>query len=167
MKRRNLIAAIAAALIIGGAAAVEAQVRMPMGGPGIVMSGSQNYSSLPKSARSFIEKHFKGISVIKCEQYFAKNKYEVELSNGVDIDFDKTGKVIEIDAPDNTVLPKAVVKEVLSAKAYMRLEKEGLAGNVESIEFDRRKKNIEVELSIPDPDTYLFDIDGTFIALTD
>lgn len=167
MKTRNIIAAVAAALIIGGAAAVEAQVRMPMGGPGIVMSGSQNYSSLPKSARSFIEKHFKGITVTKCEQYFAKNKYEVELANGVDIDFDNAGKVIEIDAPDNNVLPKTVVKDVLSGKAYKRLEKDGLAGNVESIELDSRKKNIEVEISIPDPDTYVFGIDGTFIALTD
>ncbi len=135
--------------------------------PGIVMSGSSNYSSLPKDARYFIDKHFKGVGVSKCEQYFAKGIYEVELANGVDIEFNTKGKVMEIDAPDNALLPVALVKDLLPGKAFKRLQDAGLTARVESIEFDKRGKAVEVELSIPDPDTYVFDINGEFIAVQD
>lgn len=170
MKLKTIIgSALAALMILGASAVAVAQSKAPRinGGPGIVMAGSQDYSKLPKNARSFIEKHFKGLKVNKCEQYFAKNKYEVELSNGIDLDFDNKGKLIEIDAPDGSLLPAAVVKEVLHHGAYKRLEKDGLASRIESIEFDKRGRVVEVEAAIPGPDVYVFDINGNFIAIED
>lgn len=135
--------------------------------PGIVMAGSQNYSSLPKDARHFIDKHFKGVGVSSCERYYAKGRYEVELNNGIDIEFDIKGKVKEIDAPDGAMLPVALVKDVLPGKAFKRLQDAGVVSRVESIEFDKKGKAVEVELSIPEPDTYIFDINGEFIAIQD
>ena len=74
--------------------------------------------------------------------------------------------MIEVDAPDNTVLPIAVVKDVMPRKAYGRLEKDGFAGMVETIELNRGKV-YEVDLNIDGPDTYVFDVDGVFLAIED
>lgn len=165
MKQRIILFA---AVALMAAAGMSAQTpRRYYGGPGIVMAGSQNYDALPEAAKTFIKKHFGDAKVTKCEQYFAKHKYEVELSGGVDIDFDDNGKVIEIDAPGNQYLPAAVVRDILHDKAYRRLEKDGLSASVEAIEFDKRGRAVEVDVAIPDPDTYVFDIDGNFIAISD
>lgn len=134
--------------------------------PGIAVAGSEDYNQLPDKAKHFITKHFKNVGVKKCEKYFAKGEYEVELTNGVDIEFNLDGMVTEIDAPGKTFLPETVVKEILPHKAFTRLENEGLAGKVESIEF-KKGRAYEVEIDIPDPDTYIFDINGEFIALED
>lgn len=167
MKFRNLISGMASLAILFGAADAVAQVPMNYGGnPGIVMAGSADYSQLPKKAQAFIEKHFKNVGVRTCEKYYAKGKYEVELQNGVDLEFNTKGELIEVDAPDNSLLPIAVVKDVMPRKAYDRLEKDGYIGNVESIELNRGKV-YEVELNIPGPDTYVFDINGLFLAIED
>lgn len=134
--------------------------------PGLVMAGSQNYSQLPDNAKKFIEKHFKSVGVQKCEKFFAKGEYEVELNNGIDLEFNLKGEITEIDAPDNTFLPIAVVKDILPHKSLARLEKDGLTSKVESIEF-KKGKVYEVEIGIQDPDTFIFDINGEFIAIED
>lgn len=171
MKAMNFMAAGALALGLAFASvnadAQTSSVRNMQGGPGIVVAASQNYNKLPKQAQSFLNRHFKGANVVKCEQYFTKNRYEVELSNGVDVEFDNNGKIVEIDAPDNQCLPAAAVKEVLHKRAYDRLVKDGLANKVESVEFNKRGKACEIEFSIPEPDLYIFDIDGNFIAIAD
>lgn len=167
MKFRNLISGMASLAILFGAADAVAQVPMNYGGnPGIVMAGSADYSQLPKKAQAFIEKHFKNVGVRTCEKYYAKGKFEVELQNGIDLEFNTKGELVEIDAPDNSLLPVTVVKDVMPRKAYERLEKDGYSGNVESIELNRGKV-YEVDLNIPGPDTYVFDIDGVFLAIED
>lgn len=167
MKTKTLLATLVATLIFS-AGTISAQTpQQYTGGPGIVISGSENYNSLPKDAQNFVKKHFKNLSVVKCEKYFAKGKYEIELSDGIDIEFDSKGKVMEIDAPDGKCLPAVVVKDLIHGKAYKRLEKDGFATMVESIDFDRRGKAVEVEINMPEPDVYVFNIDGNFIALGD
>lgn len=167
MKLTHLISGLASLVILLGAADATAQAPVNMGvTPGIAMSGSANYSQLPKKAQAFIEKHFKGVGVRTCEKYFAKGKYEVELVNGIDLEFNTKGELTEIDAPDNTLLPVAVVKDIMPRKAFERLEKDGLTGAVESIKLNRGKV-YEVELNITDPDTYVFDLDGVFLAIED
>lgn len=167
MKSKSLLSGIASLAILFGAADAVAQVPFNTGGnPGIAIAGSQTYDQLPENAQSFIKKHFRDAGVRTCEKFFAKGKYEVELTNGVDLEFNTKGELIEVDAPDNTVLPVSVVKEVMPRKAFDRLEKDGFTGNVESIEFNRGKV-YEVDLNIPGPDTYVFDIDGVFLAIED
>ncbi len=165
MKAKNFIAGFAILAILFTVTTLAAQ--SPAGGePGIVLSASSNYAQLPSKAKSFIEKHFKNIGVRVCERYFAKGKFEVELNNGVDVEFDSKGVVTEIEASGKSTLPVSVVKDVMHPKAFSRLESNGLADKVESIEFTRNKV-CSVELQIPDPDTYLFDINGVFIAIED
>lgn len=167
MKTKLFIASAAVAALVATGFSTRAQApRLNGSNPGIVMAGSQNYESIPSKAKHFVEKHFKGVGITKCEQYFAKGKYEVELSNGVDIEFNTKGEVTEVDAPDNAFLPTSVVRDLLHRSAYSHLEKDGLEAKVESIEF-KKGKAVEVEVSIPDPDTFIFDIDGNFIAIQD
>lgn len=136
------------------------------GSPGIAMAGSADVSQLPDKAKTFIKKHFKDVGVRTCEKYFAKGKYEVELANGVDLEFNTGGEILEIDAPDNIILANSVIKDILPHKAYTRLEKDGMLNSVESIEF-KKGKVYEVELRISDPDTYVFSPEGSFIAIED
>lgn len=167
MKLSKLLSIAAVGAIFAITPYINAQVPAINGGPGIVVAGSQNISKLPKDAQHFLNKHFKNVGIAKCEQYFAKGKYEVELTNGVDLEFDSNGKLREIDAPDYTVLATSVVKDVLPAKSYKHLEQAGMINSIETIEFDKRGRIIEVELNISDPDTYVFDVNGNFIAISD
>ncbi|MCM1369942.1 MAG: PepSY-like domain-containing protein [Candidatus Amulumruptor caecigallinarius] len=144
----------------------SAAQRVLGGGPGIAVAGSATEKQLPDAARNFLKKHFKNVGIRTCENFYAKGKYEVELTNGVDLEFNTKGEVVEIDAPGNTTLSTGVVKDLLPRKAYERLTKDGVVTNVESIEF-RKGKAYEVELNIQGPDTYIFDIMGTFLALED
>lgn len=165
MKVKNIISGIAIVAILFTVTTLAAQ--SPTGGePGIVMSASNTFSQIPSKAKSFINKHFKGVGVRTCERFFAKGKYEVELSNGIDLEFDNDGNITEIDAAGHTTLPVSVVKDILHHKAFSRLQNNNLADKVESIEFNRNKV-CSVELQIPDPDTYLFDVNGVFIAIED
>ena len=134
--------------------------------PGIVVAGSYDKAKLPEEAHGFIAKYFPGTSVVKCEQYYAKGKIAVELNTGVDIDFDMKGNPVEVEAPDNATLPREVVKKMLHDTAFARLIADGYADSVESIEI-KRGRVVEVSVDKRDPDTYIFDVNGLFIALED
>lgn len=165
MKIKGILSVFAAMAILVGVNAADVNAQY-YGGPGIAMSGSATQAQLPAKAKNFINKHYKGVEIKKCEQYYAKGKYEVELVTGVDLEFNSKGDIVEIDAPGNSVLPKYVLKDLLPRKAYSRLEKDGYINYVDSIEF-KKGKAIEVGLEIPGPDTYVFDIDGVFLAIQD
>lgn len=164
--KRHIIAAACAAVMFVGSAALSAQQPLE-GGPGIAVAGSQNFATLPVQIRHFVKKHFKGLSITKCESYFAKGTYELEFSNGIDIDFDRKGKPIEIDAPDGMALNASLVREVIPKAAFKHLEEKGLANNVTSIEFNRDGRAVEVELAIPEPNTYVYDLKGVLVETDD
>lgn len=143
-----------------------AQVPRINGGPGILLAGSCDRTALPENARKFLDSHFKNDPVSSCMHDYASALYEVKLSDGVEIEFGNDGKVVEIEAPDNKCLSQEVVKEVVNDRTYRRLEKDGVAGNVESIDFAKGRV-VEVELAISGPDTYVFDLDGNLIVIED
>ncbi len=73
------------------------------------------------------------MQVVKCETFFSRGENDVELSNGIDIEFNKEGRVIEIEAPDNTYLSKAVVRE---SPACRRLPSSGKGWSCRSCRVD-------------------------------
>lgn len=158
---KHLLLSLAVAGVLGLAGIGMEAVAAPQFNndmPGMAMSGSQNYGKIPKKARKFVDKHFKGFSVVKCENYFSTGKYEVyevELSDGTDIDFDGKGNVLEIEAGDNSYLATTIVKDLLHRKAYFLLDRRGVIGKVESIEL-RNNKAVEVVVRNPDPYTFIF-----------
>lgn len=59
-----------------------------------------NYNGVPsgmmlKAINTYIKNNFKGSKVIKLE--VDRNSYEVELSNGVELKFDRAGKFLRMD----------------------------------------------------------------------
>lgn len=98
---------------------------------------------LPQTAREFIHKHFPstGVSHIKIEKEFWEgNQYDVILTNGFDLDFDKNGQWKEIDG-HKTALPVSVLLAKIAD--YLSKNFSGIA--VWSI--DKDKNGYEVKLA--------------------
>ncbi|MFJ1390203.1 PepSY-like domain-containing protein [Capnocytophaga canimorsus] len=60
-------------------------------------------NTLPQSVKEFTNQYFKNIQIVKSE--IKTNTIEVDLANGVEIDFDKQGNWIDVDARDGQALP--------------------------------------------------------------
>lgn len=125
---------------------------------GFVAFADRNISSneLPKEAKLFINKHYNGASIYECE--IDNKEYNVELSNGVDLEFNSKGKLIKIDA-DHGVIAQSVLKSILPAKAMQYLTKEGLADRVDEVQF--RRKTIVVDINNSRDHEIRFNLDGT------
>ena len=86
-------------------------------------------SSLPQKSRAFINSTFPGVQIWKVER--DGGKFEVKLSNGVDIDFYMNGDWKDIDGEWVTipfsVLPASVantVKQTYPQASIIKVEKE-------------------------------------------
>lgn len=86
-------------------------------------------SSLPQKSRAFINSTFPGVQIWKVER--DGGKFEVKLSNGVDIDFYMNGDWKDIDGEWVTIpfsfLPAAVantVKQTYPQASIIKVEKE-------------------------------------------
>ena len=101
--------------------------------------------NLPTSAKDFIEKHFSA-NIIEVEensnwQIWENEKYEVKLANGIELDFDENGNIIEIESQNNAVIPMAALPaNILS---YL---KENYP-DTQVIGWEKQKKEQEVELA--------------------
>lgn len=161
--RKGLI--LSAALIMCAVVA-QAQDNVPQRdyytGVGPVVNGSVDISKLPGDARDFIKKHIAG-TVIKCDREYLSGEYDVTMSTGVEIEFDKHGKVIEIDAADNSVLGKDVIKAVANRELYQELADRDMLDNIESIKHT--KKGYSVDFRNGTYDEGLFSEKGELIVL--
>lgn len=50
---------------------------------------------LPVAITNYIAKNYKGAKIIKVDK--ESNKYEIELSNGLDLEFDRAGNFLRVD----------------------------------------------------------------------
>lgn len=78
-------------------------------GPGPVMAASALPSQLPQKAKDFLAEYFPGYKIEDVENDFADQKYEVDLADGVDVEFDYQGNWVKIDAPDGAMLPSSTL----------------------------------------------------------
>lgn len=155
MSAKHLIIALAAAAMIAPAVA-----QIPSYGnmPGIAVAGSTSEANLPVAAKDFINKHYKNVQLTKVEREFLDNSYEVELANGVEIDFNAAGQLTSIDTSDNAApLAENVVKDILPHKAYKQLKKLHQEKNVDEIEFNDGHL-YEVSTRTVHEDKYSYDI---------
>ena len=60
-------------------------------------------SQLPKAAKLYIQKNYKGKSIVYAEvdYEYGHKKYEVKLSNGVELKFDSRGNCYKVDYDDD------------------------------------------------------------------
>lgn len=130
---------------------------------GQVVAGSVDTTALPETAKKFIGKHFGGIAIVECEKGFLSGKFDVELADDTDLEFDSKGQLLEIDAGNGAMLSAAVLKDILPAKAYVELEKRGELNLVESVK--RVSRGFKVELEKAGPDEITFSTDGTLVSI--
>lgn len=158
MKIRKLICAAIASVC---ALSMSAQL------PGPAIAGSVSLKDIPAKAQKQIADLCKDVKVKSVIKDFADQEYEIRLANGVKLEYDNQGTLLEIDAPSGRALNSALVKKLLPSKSYDRLRADNLTGNVESIEF-KNGRAIEVEiLRTPQIDAYIFDINGELIIIED
>lgn len=128
---------------------------------GFVAIADRNISTneLPSEAKSFINKLYGNATIYDCE--IDGMKYDVDLSNGIDLEFNNSGKLIKIDA-EHGVIDQSVVKSILPAKAFNHLQSQGVADKVEEIEFKRN--SILVETTNCCDHKIKFNLDGSLKA---
>lgn len=112
---------------------------------------------LPAKAQEFIKQHFVGavISYAKQDKDFIGKDYEVMLSNGCKIDFDKNGEWQDVDCKVSRVPDK-----IVPVKIQKYIEKKH--GGAYVIEIDRDAKDYEVTLN--NKMEIKFDKSGNFIS---
>lgn len=118
---------------------------------------SKVFQTMPANVKSFLAKYYPKATIAK---YEAKNtvvgkKYEVKLSNGAEVDFDKNGNWEEIS--DKQGVPSALIPG--SIKTYLAKNYKGV--KVESI--DKESNKIKVDL-MNDIDLE-FDKNGKFLRI--
>jgi len=128
----------------------------------IGMFAQASTSNLPKTAQDFVNRHFSQISVEKVEEnsnwkIWEDDKYEITLSNGIELDFDENGNIVEIDGEDNAAIPM----EALPSKVQSYLQAN--YANTKVVGWEKQKKEQEVELV--DGTELEFDADGNFRKL--
>lgn len=124
----------------------------------------QIIQGLPQQAKDFLAKHFPGVYVRKIERKAGGRTIEVELSTGVEIDFDSEGRWMEIDGDDRP-LPKSVVA-LLPAKLIQHLHASYPGSAVLAMERNGRGYKIELLYRGGDLDL-LYDAEGNYLGQED
>ncbi|MCY2687995.1 PepSY-like domain-containing protein [Salinimicrobium sp. TH3] len=112
----------------------------------IGMFAQTSTGNLPGTAQNFIKQHFSSVSVTGVEEnsnwkIWEDEKYEVKLANGIELDFDENGNIIEIDSQNNEALPMTA----LPAKVASYLQANH--ADAEVIGWEKQDKEQEVELA--------------------
>ena len=85
-------------------------------------------SQLPQQAITFIHANYQGIGIDDCE--IDGGIYEVDMTNGVDIEFNSAGKIMKIDGGRH-LIENSVLKAILPAATYNDLTTRKVIGSVE------------------------------------
>ena len=99
-------------------------------------------SSLPQQVQTFIAQHFQGKGIVYAEKDREDGKlsYEVHLTDGTEVTFDKAGIWNKIDCEYNTAVPQELVPETVKTciKQYP---------NAVVTKVDKERYGYEIELS--------------------
>lgn len=139
----------------------------PIGFTGIgpVVSGSVSYDEMPSKARKFLERHCDGHAVVKLEKEFESGDFDVRLADGIDIEFNSKGNIVEIEAPEGYCLAPTLLKAVVPGKLYQLLDHNGFSESVSAVKHDR----MGYRLDIADPvfDQVCYDPSGVLTMIVD
>lgn len=93
---------------------------------------SADLSSLPHKAVEFIDKT-SGI-VVSCERESATGEYDVKLDFGLEIEFNRKGEVIEIDAPKHGNIGIDLISLITPKRLVENIKKLDLQTDIKSFE---------------------------------
>ncbi len=112
-------------------------------------------SQLPAKANEFITQFFPSEKIYSAQK--DKDKYEVTLSNGTEIEFDKDGEWIDVDAANGKTLPSGFYPVEIDNYLAENFAGQGIS------EITKVKRGYEVELITTTE--ILFGPDGSFIEI--
>lgn len=110
---------------------------------------------LPSSAKSFIATYFPSVEVMTTQK--DKDEYEVTLSNGTVIDFDKSGEWKDVDAAMGQTVPTGFYPAAIDT--YVAENYAGSGIN----EISKERRGYDVDLTTGQD--LVFDPQGVFIAI--
>lgn len=118
--------------------------------------------NLPKTAQEFIAQHFSSVTTEEVKensswQLWEDEKYEVRLSNGVELDFDENGNIIEIDGENNSSIPESALPS--NIVTYLKTNH----SDSQIVGWEMKDNEQEVELS--DGTEIEFDSQGKFLRI--
>lgn len=122
-----------------------------------------NMNELPETTQEFVKKHFSNEKIKSAERekdlmnFGNGEMYEVELDNGIKMDFNEAGELTEIESNNDVAIPKEALPNSISSY----VEKNYPNAHVVSWEAD--KNDQEVELS--DGTDLEFDANGKFMRV--
>lgn len=134
-------------------------------GVGPVVSGSIDFSKIPDKARKFLQKHCDGHAVVKCEKEYASGDYSIALADGLEMEFDAKGNLVDITAPANYSLAPALLKAVVPGKRYNLLDHNGFKSSVEGVHHD--KTGYSLQVADPVFDQVRYDPSGVLTLIVD
>ena len=104
---------------------------------------SRNVNVLPVAARSTLKSNFKaGVSLIKSDKDFGRvSEYDVILTDGCEVTFDRSGNWKEIECPANRSVPERMVPQGICNYVKNNHGKARIVG------IERKASGYEVELS--------------------
>lgn len=128
----------------------------------IVIFAQAKTNNLPKTAQDYINQHFASISITEVEEnsswkIWEDDKYEVRLSNGIELDFDENGNILEIESKNNEAIPATALPS--NVASYLNTNYAGVAIKG----WDKDSKGQEVELV--DGTELEFDAEGNFLRI--
>ncbi|HET8839315.1 MAG TPA: PepSY-like domain-containing protein [Flavobacteriaceae bacterium] len=122
-----------------------------------------NMRELPETTQEFVKKHFPNEKIKSAERekdlmnFGNGEMYEVELENGIKMDFNEAGDLTEIESNDGVAIPKEALPETI----YSYVEKNYPDAKIVNWEADTNDQ--EVELS--DGTDLEFDTNGKFMKV--
>ena len=113
-----------------------------------------SYVNLPAQAKSFLEQYFPSASVISTQK--DGNEYEVTLSEGTRIDFNKDGEWIDVDATIGKTIPSGFYPAAIDTYVSTNYTDDGIN------EISKESRGYEVDL-LKGADL-IFNYEGTFVG---
>lgn len=134
-------------------------------GVGPVVSGSLDFSKIPSKARKFLQKHCDGHAVVKCEKIYSSGDISLALADGIEMEFDAKGNLVDIEAPANYSLAPTLLKAVVPGRLFNLLDHNGFQSSVEAVHHDR--SGYKLEISDPVFDEVCYDSSGVLTLVVE
>lgn len=131
--------------IAAGCFIANAQMPVLNTGVGPAIAGSYNPNNLPERALKFVRDYYGSHYAKSCEKDYDTENYDLTMTDGTEIEFDYQGKVMEIEAPDNSVISTDAVKKIVPRDVYKKLAELGVTDQIEKI--DREKRGFDINLT--------------------
>lgn len=119
-------------------------------------------SELPQPAQKLLKTYFPGARVLQCVHSRTWDQYDVKVSGGYELEFDKNGRWEEIGSGDKLLSPELVQLLPAPVAEYLKSHYPGV--RVESME--QRKNVYKLALADSPPHLY-FTKSGEFVKALD